>query len=137
MKGVDELRAAFDAALDDDLNTAGALDPMGRLFARANELCDAKKVPAEDLAHAAAALDHMAAVTGVVEGDPEAYFARVTARRIALRGLERARVDGLVAARTAAREGRDFARADALRAELTALGIELRDGPSGTAWRAV
>jgi cysteinyl-tRNA synthetase len=136
-KGIDELRAAFDAALDDDLNTAGALDPMSRLFARVNELCDAKKVPLEDLTLAAAALAHMTAVTGVAEGDPEAFFGRVTARRIAQRGIERAAVEAMVAERTAAREGRDFARADAVRAELTALGIELRDGVSGTAWRAV
>jgi cysteinyl-tRNA synthetase len=137
VKSVDELRAAFDAALDDDLNTAGALDPMGRLFARVNELCDARKVPAEDLAHAATALAHMIAVTGLGEGDAEAFFARVTARRVALRGLDRAHLDGLVAARTAARDAREFARADAIRAELTSLGVELRDGPSGTAWRAV
>jgi cysteinyl-tRNA synthetase len=136
-KGIEELRAAFDASLDDDLNTAGALDPMSRLFARVNELCDAKKVPLEDLTLAAAALAHMTAVTGVAEGDPEAFFGRVTARRIAQRGIERAAVEAMVAARTAAREGRDFARADAVRAELTALGIELRDGVSGTAWRAV
>lgn len=136
-KGIEELRAAFDGALDDDLNTAGALDPMSRLFARVNELCDTKKVPLEDLSLAGAALAHMTTVTGVADGDPDAFFGRVTARRIALRGIDRAAIDGLVAARTAAREGRDFARADAIRAELTALGVELRDGVSGTAWRAV
>jgi cysteinyl-tRNA synthetase len=79
----------------------------------------------------------MIAVTGLGEGDAEAFFARVTARRVALRGLDRAHLDGLVAARTAARDAREFARADAIRAELTSLGVELRDGPSGTAWRAV
>ena len=45
MKGVDELRAAFDAALDDDLNTAGALDPMGGLFARANSSATRRRSP--------------------------------------------------------------------------------------------
>jgi cysteinyl-tRNA synthetase len=53
------------------------------------------------------------------------------------RKLDPARIDGLVLQRTAAREAREFARADEIRAELTALGIELRDGASGTAWRAV
>jgi cysteinyl-tRNA synthetase len=137
VKDVDALREAFDAALDDDLNTAGALDPMNRLFARANELCDARKVAVEDLTHMAAALAHVTSVTGLAEGDPEAFFARVTARRIGLRGIDRARIDAQVAERMAARAARDFARADAIRAELSALGIELRDGPSGTTWRAV
>ena len=79
----------------------------------------------------------VARVTGVAEGDPEAFFARVTARRIAERGITAVHVDGLIAEREAARGARDFARADALREALTALRIEVRDGASGTTWRAV
>jgi cysteinyl-tRNA synthetase len=42
----------------------------------------------------------------------------------------------LLAARSAARQARDFRRADALRAELLALGIEVVDQPDGTTtWR--
>jgi cysteinyl-tRNA synthetase len=41
----------------------------------------------------------------------------------------------LLAARTAAREARDWARADALRDELAAMGVELTDGPGGTTAR--
>ena len=40
----------------------------------------------------------------------------------------------LLAERDAARAARDWARADALRNELAAMGIELVDGPSGTSW---
>ncbi len=128
---------AFDAALDDDLNTAGALDPMNRIFARVNELCDAKKTSREELELALDAVRHVTLVTGVAEGDPDAFFERITARRVKVRGIDPASIDALVAERTAARNGRDFARADAIRAELTARGIELRDGASATAWRAV
>lgn len=130
-------RADFDGALNDDLSTAGALDPFYRVFSRINELCDAKKVAPEDLAAGDETARAMAAVLGVAEGDPETFFGRVTARRIALRGLSSAQIDALVDARTEARNNRDFARADALRAELTQLGVELRDGVSKTTWRAV
>jgi cysteinyl-tRNA synthetase len=41
----------------------------------------------------------------------------------------------LLAERDAARAARDWARADALRGELAAAGIELVDGPGGTTWR--
>jgi cysteinyl-tRNA synthetase len=41
----------------------------------------------------------------------------------------------LLEARSAARDARDWARADALRAELAAMGIEVVDGPDGTSWR--
>ncbi|MEW6224515.1 MAG: cysteine--tRNA ligase [Chloroflexota bacterium] len=40
----------------------------------------------------------------------------------------------LLAERDAARAARDWARADALRDELAAMGIELHDGPAGTTW---
>ena len=80
---------------------------------------------------------HVTAVTGVAEGDPDAFFARITARRVAERGIDPTRIDGLIAERDAARSAKDFARADEIRAELTALRIEVRDGASGTTWRAL
>ena len=46
----------------------------------------------------------------------------------------RAIVDALVALRSAAREGRDFATSDRIRDELTELGIVLEDGADGTTW---
>jgi cysteinyl-tRNA synthetase len=44
-------------------------------------------------------------------------------------------VTALLDARAAARAARDWARADALRDELAAMGIEVSDGPTGTTWR--
>jgi len=132
-----KVEADFDAALDDDLNTAGALDPFGRAFSRANELCDQKRPHPDDLAAATATLARVCRTLGVADRDAEDFFQRVTTRRIALRGLHRSDIDDQVKARTEARAQREFARADEIRAALTAQGIELRDGASGTAWRAV
>ena len=48
---------------------------------------------------------------------------------------DNAAIDAMVAERVAARQSRDFARADALRAELEAQGIMLEDSTQGTTWR--
>ena len=65
------------------------------------------------------------------------FFARTRARRLSVRGLDAAVIDAKVKARIDARAAKDFARADALREELTAMGVELQDVPGGggTTWR--
>ena len=49
--------------------------------------------------------------------------------------LDEDAIDAKVAARTAAKKARGFARADAIRNELAALGIVIEDGPAGSTWR--
>ena len=51
------------------------------------------------------------------------------------RGEDAAEIDALVAEREAARGARDYARADAIRDELAARGIEILDTRDGTRWR--
>ena len=48
-----------------------------------------------------------------------------------------AEIEALLSERKAAREKRDFARSDAIRAELESRGIEIKDGPTGTSWKRV
>ena len=89
---------------------------------------------------AAAALEALEACCkplGLMQQTSADFFARARARRLHLRGLVEADIEAKVKARIDARAAKDFARGDALRAELAAIGIELQDVPGGggTNWR--
>ena len=48
-----------------------------------------------------------------------------------------AKVTELLARRAAARAAKDWAASDRVRDELQALGVQVKDGPSGTTWSRV
>jgi cysteinyl-tRNA synthetase len=50
--------------------------------------------------------------------------------------VDASQIEALITERQLAKVGRDFARADAIRAELLALGIVLKDSAQGTSWEA-
>jgi cysteinyl-tRNA synthetase len=134
-----------EAGLDDDLNTPVALAALAELTRMAHELADlaAKRrkdatfVAAAGIAaqHVLVAIQRISGLLGVLQTDPATYETRTRERRLRLRGLSAAGIEAKVAARNEARKSKDFARGDALRAELTVLGVALHDGPNGTEWK--
>ncbi|MEG6550407.1 cysteine--tRNA ligase, partial [Desulfocurvibacter africanus] len=50
------------------------------------------------------------------------------------KGIDTAKVEALLTQRQEARAGKDFARSDAIRDELAAMGAEVKDTPQGQTW---
>jgi cysteinyl-tRNA synthetase len=114
-------RAAFEAALSDDLNTPEALAAVHGLVNEANSRLAGGGLTARDAAAVRSTLESMDSVFGVL---PLAAEDRLTPEQ-----------QSLFDERQAARARRDFAAADQARARLDALGILLEDNPKGTRWR--
>jgi cysteinyl-tRNA synthetase len=129
--------ADFSEAMDDDFNTAAALAAFSEAFKLANDLTKRKKGPAKTatLRRFVEVLKPFQAVLGLLTRDPAEVLSGLSTRALARKGLEPAWVEGRIAARNEARGNKDFAAADAIRAELTEKGIEVMDTPAGTVWR--
>ncbi len=110
----------------DDLNTPAA---FAALKALANDLDAAVRTGSTDAAGLKGDLLALAGVLGVLQQDPQAWFQGGADEDL------KAKIDGLVAARDAARKAKDWPEADRLRGELAALNVEVMDGPAGATWR--
>jgi cysteinyl-tRNA synthetase len=144
-KVVDEAEDRVLEALDKDLNTPVALSVIGELAKAGNEIVmqgpKLKKDPAKKhalqglAAKAAHAISDAVAPVGLMQASSEQYWSRTRARRLRLTGLEASAIDAKIAARAEARKAKDFAKADALRKELTELGIEVFDAGDTSTWK--
>jgi cysteinyl-tRNA synthetase len=123
---VQKARDAFGAAIESDLNTAGALAAMFDLVRDTNKAIDERQFRGGDAALVRRAFQHFDRVLGV----------------IALRRAEDAQppvavaeIERLIEERRAARRRRDFKAADDIRNNLAERGILLEDNPAGTRWK--
>ncbi|MEL7451786.1 MAG: cysteine--tRNA ligase [Pseudomonadota bacterium] len=113
-------------ALLDDLNTPIALAELSRLAGAANVAAEANDAPA--MASARADLLAAGTVLGLLTHSPQDWAQGTDSE-------DTARIDALVAARTAARAAKNWAEADRIRDDLAEEGIEIMDSPTGANWR--
>ncbi len=117
-----EARKAFDAALDDDLNSAAALGAIFEYVRDANSALDAGSFLSGNATEALALLDHFDSVFDVLRPTAEG-------------GLSDEEIEKRIAERTQAKKARDFQRADSIRAELLEAGVILEDTKDGVRWK--
>lgn len=111
----------FTEALCDDLNVARAIAALNEaLGADRTDACPARELKA---------LRRMDSVLGVLDRN----------RPLASAGGDdlEAKVNALLERRAAARAAKDWPASDRVRDELAALGVQVKDGPTGTTWSRV
>jgi len=113
----------FNESMDDDLNTAEALGAVFEFLRDANTAIDTGDFKAGNLEAALALLARFDSVFDILKPTEQAD------------GLSDAAIEEMVAARTAAKKSRDFARADALRNELLEKGVVIEDTKDGVRWK--
>jgi cysteinyl-tRNA synthetase len=121
-----QTESAFRAAMDDDFNTPAAIAELQRLRGEANRLLAVglSQHAAGDLR---GAFHRIGGVLGLCQLATEAWEFQGGITR-----LNAAAIEGLLQERHEARRRKNFARADAIRAQLAAEGIALEDRPDGT-----
>jgi cysteinyl-tRNA synthetase len=113
-------RAAFEAALDDDLNVSPALAALFDLVRELNRRIDARQLSTGDAGRAMSFIRDLDRVLAIAPEQDEDL------------GPE---LQELLDNRAAARTARDWAGSDRLRAELAERGVLVEDTRDGQRWR--
>jgi len=115
-----DLLSAFEAAMDDDLNTPEALASIFTFVKKANALLDAGELGSDAAGSLLKALQRINSVLGIIKFEKEALPPDLAA---------------LVERRDAARRRHDYAESDRIRDMLLARGIAVEDTSTGTRWK--
>jgi cysteinyl-tRNA synthetase len=115
-----DLKRDFTAALDDDLNIAGALAALFDFIGKVNSPLTADIINKNDARKILDALENINEVLGIM--DFEVHVAQ-------------GEINDLISKRNAARNAHNWEEADSYRAQLAELGVEVLDTSQGMVWR--
>jgi len=137
-------------ALEDDLNTAGAMGAIFEMVRDANAAADRGEVKAGNVPALLDALKQFDAIFDVMRDDDlpkmkaAIEWAHKAGREVPAEvekliggkaGMSDADIEKLIADRAAAKKARDFKKSDAIRDQLAAAGIILEDTKDGVRWK--
>jgi len=138
----------FTAALANDLNTAKAAAAISEMVSAANSAADAGTLGEDNAAEILRVLNMFDEVFAVLVdrdaeltraalkwAEAEGRMGEAAPELVEKMGLSDEEIEALVAERTQAKKTRNFARADAIRAELLAKGVVIEDSKDGVRWK--
>jgi cysteinyl-tRNA synthetase len=139
------------AGLDDDLNTPQALGALFDMVRQANAAADTGQVTSGEVAPLQQALGQFDQIFAVLRDDDAPRMRRIldwakaegkldhAAKELVevagSNGLPDDQVDTLVAEHERARKARDFAKSDAIRAQLAQAGVVVENTKQGVRWK--
>ena len=137
---LESLEVRFQEAMDNDFNTAKALAQLFDAVKILNKIIRALPgVPSQQdidlLRNIGLKFRELANIMGLLTEDPVEHTRAMQNELLEKLKLDSQAIEELVRERTLARQNKDWSRSDAIRDELLAKGIELKDGPDGTTWK--
>ncbi len=125
----------FNQAMCDDFNSAGAVSVLFSLAREINKAVNLETAEGNAQALALATLlKDLAQPLNILQLNPTDFL---QAKVGETSGLSDSEIEAFIEARKQAKADKDFAKADQIRNDLKAQGVELEDGKNGTTWRRV
>ena len=133
------LEAKWDDSMADDLNTAAALGHVFGLMKIVNRILEDKALKKSEqgrdlIRHALKLFERWGEVLGLFLMPSADFLTQLKASRVQRRKIDTDLIETRLKERQEARAAKDFARSDAIRDELLALGVTIQDTPQGAQW---
>ena len=130
---INEIVTEFEKAMNDNFNTLEVIAAAFGWFNFINAEA-AKKSTDYDLKKIAEKIKTVFGILNILQKNPVDYINNVKANVLAQSGLSVADIEKYISERTIAKQNKDWATADKVRAELLEHGIILKDSATGTDW---
>ena len=128
------LTKKFEAAMNDDLNTAIAIAHMNEELRKLNSSVPEKN-KTEDFAIATIAWEQAGQILGLFSVTPEEFEKQIFKIKNSDLDLDTRKIEQLIADRNSARQSKNWEEADRCRDDLTQMGVLIEDTPKGTEWK--
>jgi len=142
LQRVNSLENRFTEAMDNDFNTAQAL---GHIFETVKDLNRIRQqlpgLPSEEdvsfLKESAKKIKTLCAIMGLLTEPAADYLRNLQQGEVAGLDISAGQIEDLINQRIEARRLKDWSKADEIRDQLLAKGIELKDSSEGTTWKII
>jgi cysteinyl-tRNA synthetase len=134
------LEERFQKVMDNDFNTAQAIAQLFDTVKILNKIIRAlpgkpNQNDLDVLHNTGAKIKKLAGIMGLLVDDPVEHVTAIQNKLLRTLDLDTEAIEKLIQERSLARQNKDWSKGDAIRDDLLAQGVELKDGPEGTTWK--